>query len=459
MESICIVILAAGLGKRMKSDLPKVATETLNGPMILSVVKTALTLNPQKTIVITGHKREVIESLIEKSPYRGKVTFTYQEKQLGTGHAVQCAVPALQDAPDEVLILYGDTPLISSTTLSAFQAEHKNSSATLSILTLQSDGTTAYGRIVRDTHGKVQKIVEAKDCSSEEIKIKEVNSGIYLVQKKFLLDALSALTNNNAQSEYYLTDIVEAAVKQNNPVHTYTVHDPLEVQGVNDFYDLALVNGAIMEQRTKELLQSGVKLLDPSSVFIEAGVTIGAGTVIGPNVQIRGKTTIGSRCKIEGTALIIDATIKDDAHIKFSVQIQGATIGAHAAVGPFAHIRPDSILDEEVKVGNFVEVKKSHLKKGAKASHLTYLGDATIGQDANIGAGTITCNYDGVKKSQTIIEDNVFIGSNSSLVAPVTIRKGATIGAGSVITKEIPEDSLALTRAELFVKKGWGKKK
>lgn len=459
MSLLTVVILAAGLGKRMKNDLPKVATRTLDGPMILSVISAATALSPEKIVIVTGHKKEIVEDLINAYRCKCKVEFAFQDVQKGTGHAVQCALPNIKDAAGDVLILYGDTPLIKPQTLTTFLLSHEQSGATISILTILSDGTTAYGRIVRNNSGAIVKIQESKDCTPEELAIKEVNSGIYLVKKDFLVRSVSGLQDNNAQKEYYLTDIVEAAVKSNVPLFAHSINDQAEVQGINDFYDLALVNKTIMEERIKELLKAGIRILDPSSVFIDKDVSIGVGTYIGPNVHLKGKTIIGARCIIEGTAYIEDCIIGDDVHLKFSIRMDHSVVKNKASVGPFANIRPETVMEEDVKVGNFVEVKKSILKKGAKVSHLSYIGDSTVGEDVNIGAGTITCNYDGRQKHRTVIEAGVFIGSNTSLVAPVTVHSGATVGAGSVITKDVEANSLTLTRAPLFIKSQWTKKK
>lgn len=463
MESLAVLILAAGLGKRMKSDLPKVVSSTCDKPMIRHVLETAEALAPSRVVVVTGHKREIVERCIEEGGdryERKKIRYAFQESQLGTGDAVRAAIPQLENFTGTVLILYGDTPLISHVTLRSFLERHRDSRAALSLITVSVSEENAYGRIVRDPEtDAVRRIIEARDCSAEQLRIAEVNSGIYAAEVSFLREAVADLKNDNMQGEYYLTDIVEAAVREGLPVHTFTIGDMREVQGVNDLYDMSLVNRAIMEERIKELLKAGVRILHPETIYIESGVTVGTGTVLGPNVQLLGNTTIGAGCIIEGTAYIKDSAIADAVHLKLGVRIEKATVGRGASVGPFAHLRPDTVLEEEVKVGNFVEVKKSRLRKGAKASHLTYLGDAEVGEEANIGAGTITCNYDGYNKFQTKIGANVFIGSNSALVAPVEIEEGATVGAGSVITKKVEKDALALTRAPMVVKAGWSKRK
>lgn len=310
-----------------------------------------------------------------------------------------------------------------------------------------------------EKNGELAAIRESKDCSAEEQLIQEINTGIYLVDSSFLAPALRGLKNENSQKEYYLTDIVEKAVSEGQRVCSLLAPDFRECIGVNTLEDLTEVNAILRSQRIAKFQRAGVTFCDPTSVNISCGVTIGTGTVIGPNVQILGSSALGERVRIEGTALIQDSTIGADTILKLGVRIESSIVGAHSTVGPFAHLRPETILAEEVKIGNFVEVKKSSLLKGSKVSHLSYIGDAEIGAEANIGAGTITCNYDGSSKFRTVVGEGAFIGSNTSLVAPVEVGKGATIGAGSVITKSVSEDALALTRAEQREIANWSKKK
>ena len=465
MESLAIIVLAAGLGKRMRSEDPKVIAETCDGPMIHHVLESASALNPARLVVVTGHKRELVEGVVRRGADLGlysmaPIQFALQNEQRGTGDAARAGLPSLEGFSGTVLILYGDVPLLRTETLTSLLATHNKSASPLTIVTVISERPNAYGRIIRDAKtSTVIRVTETRDCSPDELQIKELNSGIYAVDATLLRDVLGKITNKNAQGEYYLTDIVELAVASGKSVSTHTLNDLDEVQGVNDFADMALVNEAIRRRRNIALLQTGVRMEDPSSVYIDRSVTIEAGARIGPQVQLRGTTIIRRDAIIEGTAIVVNSLISEGAHIKLGVRIEDSTIGANAAVGPFAHIRPGSVLEEDVKIGNFVETKKAHLQRSAKASHLTYLGDCEVGVDANIGAGTITCNYDGYKKSKTIIGDGAFIGSNTSLVAPVSIGKGATVGAGSVITKDVEEDSLTLTRGALTAKTGWSKTK
>lgn len=462
--ALAVVVLAAGLGKRMQSELPKALARTRECSLIEHVLQTCGALSPERIIVVIGHKGELIEQALTTSPHLGawnksKISFARQAQQLGTGDAVKSALPELADFVGSVLIVCGDMPLVKRESLEALLAVHNKDHATLSILSLQTNDPASYGRLVRNASGAIEKIVEARDCSPAELQINEINSAIYVVDSAFLEPAIQKLENNNNQKEYYLTDIVARAASEHQTVSALVLHDAKEIQGVNTRYELTMINQTLLEKRIRELIEQGVEMVDPRSVFIDSEVTIARGAKIGPNVQLLGKTVIEGEVQIEGTAYIIDSTIKAGAHIKLGVRIEQAVVGPRASVGPFAHLRPGSDLGAEVKIGNFVETKKAKLAAGAKASHLTYLGDCTVGEESNIGAGTITCNYDGYEKFETKIGRDVFIGSNSALVAPVTIADGATVGAGSVITKSVEKDSLAFTRAPQVQKAGWSKNK
>jgi len=359
-----------------------------------------------------------------------------------------------------VLIVYADAPLIRGETLKLFLDYHLFKKATVSLISFTSPYPNPYGRIIRNrVSGDVEQIVEAKDCNIEELLIDEVNSGIFAVDSSFLKPAIDSLKNDNAQKEYYLTDIVGKATKEGQRVTGFKLHDSNEALGVNTPSELETVNRILAQRRISNLIDDGVLFDDPGSCFIDAGTALAPSASIGPNVQLRGQCKIEAGVIIEGTAIVINSYIKKGAHIRLGCRIEDSIIGENTVVGPFAHLRPGTVLGNEVKVGNFVETKNAKLADGAKASHLTYLGDCTVGENTNIGAGTITCNYDGYKKSTTTIGKDVFIGSNSALVAPVTLNDGVTIGAGSVITKDIPEYALALTRPELTVREGWSKKK
>jgi len=455
-----IVILAAGLGKRMRSEFPKVVVPTRQGPMLHHVLNSASPLAARLTVIITGHKREIVEQVALQSGYPHPLTFAFQETQEGTGHAVRCAEPLLNEHSGVVLILSGDVPLIQTATLRAFLEYHRSENSAVSIISTRLQDPGNLGRVERNkTSGTFERIVEAKDCSTEQLKINEINGGIYAVDSSFLWKALRSLNNNNAQKEYYLTDIVEIARSQNLKVSSFLISNSDEVLGVNSPAELAMVNARLKIRQLNELSENGVQFDDPATTYIDHEVTIGSGTRIGPNVTMNGRTTIGSDVIIEGTVFLTNTTVSDGATIKFCVRAENASIGAHCSVGPFAHLRPGTQLDADVKVGNFVETKNARVGQKTAVSHLTYLGDCDVGKHSNIGAGTITCNYDGTNKHQTSIGDNVFIGSNSCLVAPVMIESNATVGAGSVITKNVPKNSLALTRPEMKFRENYQRKK
>lgn len=462
---LSVIILGAGLGRRMRSDLPKVVISTCERPMIQHVVEAASSLSPERIVVVTGHRREMVEEAVQAGAAEGlypikPLSFAIQKDQLGTGDAVKAALPNLEGFSGDVLILYGDVPLLRKETLKGLLTKHHSNGSDLTIVTAITDQQNSYGRIVRDSRSKsILKVVETKDCTPEEFAIKEVNVGIYLCESKFLKTAVLGLKNQNAQKEYYLTDIVEAANGSALKLDALIISDISEVQGVNDRIELGIVNETIRNRRVAQFVLDGVEISDPRTTYIDPGVTIASGVKIGPNVQLIGETSIAAGVLIEGNTYIKSCNIENQAVIKFSCHLEDSKIGAGASVGPFARIRPGSILERDVKIGNFVETKKAHFKEGAKASHLSYLGDCTVGKEANVGAGTITCNYDGYKKSKTTIGDGAFIGSNTSLVAPVEIGAGATVGAGSVITKNVEPDALAVTRAPQVSKPGWSKKK
>jgi bifunctional UDP-N-acetylglucosamine pyrophosphorylase/glucosamine-1-phosphate N-acetyltransferase len=464
-KPISVIILGAGLGKRMRSELPKVAVSTRNKPMLHHVLAAAIELEPQKTVIITGHKREIVEEVASQFNYPYPLDFAYQATQEGTGHAVKCAEEAFKQDSDynkngDIIILSGDVPLITGKTLKAFLDYHHENGSTLSIISAILPEPGSLGRILRHPEtGEFERIIEAKDCDTQQLTINEINGGIYAVSASFLWDAVKRLNKNNAQGEYYLTDIVSIAREQNRKVISYKISHHDEILGVNSPLELNQVNSILNRRKIDELLAEGVLIEDTTTTYIDQNVKIGKGTQIGPNVKLVGNTHIGSNVIIEGTAYLVDTVIADNVHIKFCVRAQEAHIAENCSVGPFAHLRPNTKLDTKVKVGNFVETKNATIASNTAVSHLTYLGDCEIGSNSNIGAGTITCNYDGSKKHHTKIGDNVFVGSNSCLVAPVTINSDATIGAGSVITKDVPEKALALSRSEMFLKANYQRKK
>jgi bifunctional UDP-N-acetylglucosamine pyrophosphorylase / glucosamine-1-phosphate N-acetyltransferase len=470
MDKIALIVMAAGLGKRMCSDLPKVVHRTFEMPIINHVLSEVTTINPKvyniaKIVVVTGHKSEIVKETIREGAAKNlfsldSISFAYQAKQLGTGDAVKSALPELEGFQGTVLIINGDVPLITARSLEKLLETHIQEKATVSILTGLPDSPTGYGRIIRDAPQKfIKKIVEHKDCNPLELQVKEVNSGMYAVDSSFLKPAIESLTNTNSQGEYYLTDIVQKAFDEGQIVLPAVVDEFDEVQGVNTVYELSRVNKRLRATRIKALMLSGVQIADPDSVYIDPTVTIASKVYIGPNTHLRGATSIDEGVHIDGSAFIADTQIGKETVIKFSVCSQGAIIGEACKIGPFAQLRPGTVIKKNVKVGNFVETKNAILHENVSASHLTYLGDCEIGSNTNIGAGTITCNYDGESKFKTKVGENVFIGSNTSLVAPIVIQSGTTVGAGSVIAKrDIPEDSLVLSRPELIIKEGYMKK-
>lgn len=473
-ENLTIIILAAGKGTRMGGEEAKVLRNSFSGPLLQEVMKSAAGLNPKKILIVTGFQAEEVErrargfleTICNNAVHRnsekrfsGSIEFCRQIEQRGTGDAVKATIPALSGFSGEVLILCGDAPVILPSSLRSLIANHRQENATVSLLTAHHSEPGSYGRILRNPDtGELTGIREARDASTEELQIQEVNSGVYVVDSAFLPGALSQLEPDNAQGEFYLTDIVGQAIQEGQRVVSSSCSSD-ELTGVNSHADLNVVN-AIQQRRVREEVSAqGVSFLQPDSVSIHPMAVFGAGVHIGPSVVIGENVQIGENVTIEGMSYITDATIEDGATIKWGSRIDGAMVGSGSSVGPFAHLRPGSHLGTNVKIGNFVEVKKSTLGDEAKASHLSYLGDARIGAGANIGAGTITCNYDGYTKSTTVVGDGAFIGSNSSLVAPVEIGHGATVGAGSTITKPVAADALAVTRAEQRELAGWSKKK
>jgi bifunctional UDP-N-acetylglucosamine pyrophosphorylase/glucosamine-1-phosphate N-acetyltransferase len=448
-----VIILAAGQGTRMKSATIKILHRAAGRPIIDYVLDLAAEISPRPPIMVVGHQREAVQKAVDD-----RARFAIQEEQKGTGHAVLQAAPMI-DGSRHVLILSGDVPLTRPSTLQRLLDEHHRSQNALTLLTMKLDNPGMYGRVVRDADGAVTRIVEAKDASSKELLIDEVNAGIYVFDGSHLFDNLSNLSSDNAQGEYYLTDLLGVLRNGGKRVGAVVADDPIEALGVNSRADLASVEGEIQRRVVAKLMSEGVTFRNPATVVIDSTVTIGNDTVVYPFVTIEGKTTIGSRCVIEPGVHLIDVTVGDDVHLKTGTVAEDAVIEDDAAVGPYAHLRPGSKLGRRVKVGNFVETKKAVFGEGAKASHLSYIGDAEVGADVNIGAGTITCNYDGVNKHKTVIEDGAFIGSDTQLVAPVRVGKGAYVGAGSTITKDVPPEALALSRTPQRIIEGWARKK
>jgi bifunctional UDP-N-acetylglucosamine pyrophosphorylase/glucosamine-1-phosphate N-acetyltransferase len=456
MSPIHIVILAAGKGTRMKSAMPKVLHRAGELPLIEHVLRTAEALQPQSIAVILGHQADTVRGSLEQRP---GLTFALQEPQLGTGHALLQAEPLLASASGTVVLLSGDVPLLRASTLGDLVAHHARTGAAATVLTAVVDDPHGYGRIVRDFGQGIVGIVEHRDATEDQRSICEINSGIYAFDLAPLFGALKEIGSTNAQGEYYLPDLVTIYRERGLQVETVTAGDPQEILGVNSRKELAELTAILRARRNQELMDAGVTLIDPDTAFIGPDVTIGPDTIIHPNVYLEGPTAIGSNCTIHAGVRIVDSTIEDGVQVNNFCVITESHVSRGAKLGPFAHIRPQSQIGEDAHVGNFVELKKTTLGRGSKANHLAYLGDATIGEKVNVGAGTITCNYDGVHKHPTIIEDGAFIGSDSQLIAPVRVGRGAYVAAGSSITEDVPADALAIARGKQINREGWAEKK
>ncbi len=456
MNGVAAIILAAGKGTRMKSNLVKVMHPLGERPLIFWPVQTAKLAGATRVAVVVGHQAERVREYFAAD---GTITFATQQEQLGTGHAVASAREVLAGFNGTVFILCGDVPLLRPETLLAMLAYHKKRGAAITVLTTHLNNPYGYGRVVKREGGRISRIVEEKDATPEEREITDINSGIYCVAAEFLSRALAGLKNDNAQGEYYLTDIVKIAADENRLCLAYQTNDQDEVMGVNDRVQLATAATILQKRINREIMLTGVTLIDPATAYIEADVEIGADTVIYPHVHISGRTVIGPDCRIEPNVIIRDCKIGNRVTVKAGSVLDGSTVGDDAAIGPMAHLRPGSILGPHVKIGNFVETKKIVMGEGSKASHLTYLGDAEIGSGVNIGCGTITCNYDGVNKHRTVIGDNVFVGSDVQFVAPVAIGSNSLIAAGTTVTMDVPADSLAIARTAQVNKVGWKNKK
>ena len=442
-----VVILAAGKGTRMKSALPKVLHKVAERPMVQHVIDTANSLGAESINLVYGYGAEQLKAGLGEQPLH----WVLQAEQLGTGHAVQQAIPHIADA-DTVLILYGDVPLTRKETLEQLLATRDENG--LAILTVILANPTGYGRIVRE-NGKVVGIVEQKDATPTQLLINEVNSGIMAVPGKKLKAWLSGLQNNNAQGEFYLTDIVAMAAAEGVTITTAHPQNPIETEGANNRVQLAQLERAYQLRKAEELMLNGANLRDPARIDVRGEVQVGSDVMIDVNVIFEGKVVLGNGVSIGANCILKDVVIGANTEIKPNTMVESSTIGADCSVGPYARIRPDSVLADDSHVGNFVELKKTVLGQGSKANHLTYLGDSVIGSKVNVGAGTITCNYDGANKFQTTIEDGVFVGSNSSLVAPITLGKNSTVGAGSVVTQSVGEDELVVARTKQRHITGW----
>lgn len=447
-----ILVLAAGKGTRMRSDLPKVLHPVGGKALVQHVVDTARQVGSERIFIIIGHGAEKVEEKMAAPDVR----FILQAQQLGTGHAVQQALPQLRDDAT-VLILYGDVPLTRAETLQKLIA-HVNDQQ-MGLLTVNLPDPTGYGRILRDASGAVTAIVEHKDATDEQRQVKEINTGIMAVKAKHLQQWLPQLTNNNAQGEYYLTDIIALARQNGVAIQVEQPNAIEEVEGINNRQQQAALERFYQKQKANELMVAGATLLDPARFDCRGTITVGRDVVIDINCVFEGDVVLGDGVTIEPNCVIINSRIGNNTHIKANSHIEDAAIAGDCDVGPFARLRPGSQLAQGAKIGNFVETKKAVIGEGSKVNHLSYIGDTTIGKKANIGAGTITCNYDGVNKFKTEIGDNAFIGSNSALVAPVKVGTNATVGAGSIITKDVADEELAIARGKQRNIQGWERPK
>ncbi|WP_027964446.1 bifunctional UDP-N-acetylglucosamine diphosphorylase/glucosamine-1-phosphate N-acetyltransferase GlmU [Halalkalibacillus halophilus] len=449
MSNRFAVILAAGKGTRMKSDLYKVLHPVCGKPMVEHVVDQLNVLKLDQLITIVGHGAEKVQEQLGD-----QTAYVVQKEQLGTGHAVQMAESYLKDKQGTTVVVCGDTPLLTSETMQELMDHHENEEAKVTVLTTIIDQPTGYGRVIRNSEGDVSKIVEDKDASQDEKAVKEINTGTYCFDNQLLFDALQKVSNNNSQGEYYLPDVLEIAKASGEKVTAYSTSNPDETIGINDRVALSKAERMMKERINESHMRNGATIIDPSNTYIGPDVTIGSDVVIEPGTKITGHTAIGNYTVIGPNTEIENSSIGAESTIKQSV-VSDSKIGNKVQVGPFAHIRPASELHDEVKVGNFVEIKKTTMDQGSKASHLSYLGDAEIGKEVNVGCGSITVNYDGKSKHKTIIGDGAFIGCNSNLVAPVTVSSGAYVAAGSTITKNVPEKALSIARARQENKEGY----
>lgn len=454
-----VVILAAGQGSRMKSQKPKVLHEVLGQPMIGHVLGAAAALDAARVIVVTGHGRAAVDAWVADWATRHPTVDVQCVEQVdprGTGHAVQFALPALADA-DEVLILYGDVPLLRVSTLSALLDARADGA--ISLLAGDAPDPTGYGRVILNGARRISAVVEHKDASPSQRQVALVNAGMMAVRADFLRGALGRLDDNNAQGELYLTDLLAIAAQDGEPGAVHVASDWAELQGVNTRAQCAQATDTLRARVLRGLMDAGVAVERPELTWVEAGVRVGADATLSGGVELRGDTVIGAGTRVDRGCVLTDTVVGANAHLKPYTVADQARIGDHAAVGPFAHLRPGTELGARVKVGNFVETKKAKLHEGAKASHLSYLGDCDIGAGSNVGAGTITCNYDGKNKHRTVLGEGVFIGSDTQLVAPVTLGDGAYVGAGTTVTEDVPAGALAISRTRQTNIEGWVAKK
>jgi bifunctional UDP-N-acetylglucosamine pyrophosphorylase/glucosamine-1-phosphate N-acetyltransferase len=455
MAELGVLVLAAGQGTRMRSSLPKVLHPVCGKPLILHVLATAEELRPSRVALVVGHGAE----RVKEACLGTAVHWVIQERQLGTGHAVSSAAGVFGDFAGDLVILSGDVPLIRPRTIRAMVEHHRRRHAALTLLTAVLDQPKGYGRILRDDRGQLIGIVEEKDATDAQRKIQEVNAGVYVASAGYVFAALNAIHNHNQQGEYYLPDIVSVGIEQGKVIEAVRVDDAREMMGVNTREELAHMETILRESINQKWMLAGVTLEDPQTTYIDEGVEIGKDTVIGANTHLKGKTVIGERCHIDGSAFLTDAVLDDDVHLRFSVVMTRCRVARGAIIGPFAHLRPGSDLGPEVHIGNFVETKEAKLGAGTKANHLTYLGDVTVGRDTNIGAGTITCNYDGFHKYKTVIGDRVQVGSDTTLVAPIELGDDVYVATASTVRHDVPAGALVFNQRHEEVRKGWTEQK
>ncbi|MDP8254954.1 MAG: bifunctional UDP-N-acetylglucosamine diphosphorylase/glucosamine-1-phosphate N-acetyltransferase GlmU [Candidatus Alcyoniella australis] len=462
MKNTMAILLAAGKGERMKSELAKVLHPIAGRPMIMYTLDTLAALGLAKVVIVVGHQKEKVQQAITERLRSGKLQLEYveQDKQLGTGHAVLQCQRYLKSWKGNVLVLSGDVPLISRDALRTLQRSHAKAEAAASVLSMQLDRPGVYGRIVRDDEGAFQQIIEYRDAKPKQREIDEVNTGIYMFQGRYLFNGIKKLESNfkkgkGKAKEFYLTDMIALAVERGLPAQALCLDDAAEGLGVNSRSDLASAQRVMRNQINNGHMERGVSIRDPFTTFIDADVRIGQDSVIEPVVHLRGNTRIGKGTKVMLGSYIENSTVGNDARIRPHSVIEEASVGHGCSVGPNAHLRPGADMAAGSSVGNYVEIKKSKIGAGSKVNHMSYIGDANIGQNVNIGAGTITCNYDGLGKYQTLVEDEAFIGSDCQLVAPIKIHRGAYVGSGSTITHDVPAGALSMTRARQETKEGW----
>lgn len=452
MNNLVAIILAAGKGTRMHSKYPKVLHKVGGKPMLQHVIDAADICGADKKVIIVGHEAEMVETMVGSQG-----TIALQAEQLGTGHAVMQTADALNNFNGTALILCGDTPLLDGEELKKFCEAHKKSGAAATVLTAIMDEPFGYGRIIRDINDNVEGIVEQKDATEAQKSIKEINTGIYCIECPQLFEALSTLTNNNAQGEYYLTDVLQKLRAAGQKIGGISTTDSDMVMGINSRRQLAVAESVMRQRILDKLMDAGVTIMDPASTFIEADVKVGHDTIIYPYTWLEGNTEIGEDCEIGPNARFTNVKIGNDNHLQF-IYGHDCEIKNHVTAGPYVHLRPNTVINDSVKIGNYVEVKNSNIGIGTKLPHLTYIGDSDIGSGVNMGCGCITVNYDGKKKYRTVIGDNAFVGCNTNLVAPVSVESNSYIGAGSTITKTVPENALAIARAHQKNIEGWAEK-